>query len=165
MWDASVAGRNSNTTSSVEILKNISGEDSFNINIKNRVQQTNVKLKMSILVIANKLLDLRDSTGALAGRFNILEMTNSFFGNEDPKIEEKIMSELPGIFNLILKASDKLLVHPKSADIMAEFEKLSSPYIAFANEMCSLDPDAFIPCDLIYQYYRAWAKYCNFACR
>lgn len=158
IWDASIAGRNADTMKAVEILKNISGEDGFNIDIKNREQVDIFKLSISLMVIANEMLDLRDSTGALAGRWTFLETTNSFYGHEDPTIETKIADELSGILNLVLRAPEALIEHPKSAIMKEEAEELSSPYIAFIHDWCEIDPDAFIPVEILWAYYCEWAK-------
>jgi putative DNA primase/helicase len=158
MWDASIGSRNSNTAAAVETLKCISGEDSFTIDRKNRDQLSNIKLDLSILMIANKIVDLRDSTGALAGRFTFLETTGSFYGDEDPSIEAKLEAELPGILNDVIRAPEgRILEHPNSESMQKDFEELSSPYIAFVNEWCDLGSDNFIPADILWAYYVDWA--------
>jgi len=162
MWDASLAGKNGDTNKAVEILKNISGEDGIQVNRKGKPHLNLEKLPINILVVANKVLDLRDSTGALAGRFTFLETTKSFYGHEDSSIEEKIREEIPGIFNLILAAPEgEILEHPKSQILQSEFEELSSPYIAFINEWCVIDPDEFIPTEILWAYYCQWCKQNN----
>ena len=108
-------------------------------------------------MIANKVLDLRDSTRALASRFTFLETTKSFYGSENPEIENRIRQELPGIFNLVLKAPEgKVIEHPKSLILQREFEELSSPYAAFINDWCEIDDDNFIPCDILWTFYCHW---------
>jgi putative DNA primase/helicase len=160
MWDASVTGRASNTRTAVEVMKNISGEDTFTVNRKNQPLLTDVKLQLSLFVIANEVLDLRDSTGALAGRFTFLETTKSFYGHEDPTVEEKIATELPGIFNQVMAAPEgRLQEHPRSQRIQEEFEEISSPFLAFIHEWCDVsDHDAFIPKEIMWMYYSDWAK-------
>ncbi len=159
MWDASIGAKNSTTREAVEILKSISGEDRFTIDRKHKEQLANVKLPLSILMIANKMVDLRDSTGALAGRFTYLETTGSFYGGEDPTIEDKLCEELPGIFNRVIAAPQgRVMDHPNSSAIQQSFEELSSPYIAFINDWCDVDPDNFIPADVLWAYYCQWAK-------
>ena len=159
MWDASLAGRNGDTNKAVEILKNISGEDGIQINRKGKPHLNLEKMPINIMVVANKVLDLRDSSGALAGRFTFLETTKSFYGHEDSSIEDQIRDEIPGIFNLILAVPEgEILEHPKSHILQTEFEELSSPYIAFINEWCVIDPDEFIPTNVLWKYYCQWCK-------
>jgi putative DNA primase/helicase len=159
MWDATVNNRNVDTSRAVEVLKSISGEDGFNVDRKNKETLEMGKINVSILVIANKLLDLRDNTGALAGRFTFLETNKSFYGSEDPSIEEEIIREIPGIFNEVIRANENYVQeHPKSEILKQEFEESSSPYSAFINEMCDVDPDNLVPTDIAWAHYNQWAK-------
>ncbi len=159
MWDASLGGRSRDTAAAVEVLKSISGEDTFTVNRKNKDMLTDLQLRLNILIIANKILDLRDSTGALAGRFVFLETTGSFYGREDPAVEERIQGELPGILNLVLKAPEgRIMEHPDSETIKEEFENISNPYGAFISDWCTLDEDCFCPCEILYMHYLLW---CN----
>lgn len=156
MWDANVSGKNSDINKVVELLKSISGEDGISINRKNKSILDVEKLPLSILIVANKVNDLRDSTTALASRFTFLQTTITYAGSEDPNIEKCIMAELPGILNLVLKAPEgQVLEHPKSEALRAEFEEMSSPYKAFINDWCEIDSDAFVPTDFM------WAAYCD----
>jgi len=162
MWDASVTGKNSSTNKAVEILKNISGEDGLCVNRKNKPQVDISRMDMSVMMIANKVLDLRDSTGALAGRMTFLQTTKSFYDREDPSVEPTLKGQLPGIFNLVIKAHrGEVLEHPKSKSLKREFEELSSPYIAFINDWCRIDSDSFVPCDVLWAFYVQWARLNN----
>jgi putative DNA primase/helicase len=97
--DANTAGRSGQTASAVERLKSISGEDGQQINRKNKDYVEVSKLPVRFVLIANKMQDLRDSTGALASRFCFLVTTQTFLGREDHHLESKLLTELPGIFN------------------------------------------------------------------
>jgi len=158
MWDASVTGRQGDIGKAVEIMKNISGQDNITVNPKNKDVIDLQSLRMNIFMIANKVADLKDSTGALASRFTFLHTTQSFFGHEDPSIEAYVMeNELPGILNLVLAAPSTIVEHPGSASLLDEFIEMSSPYTAFANECCSMeDPTSIIPTDLLWAYYKDW---------
>ena len=159
LWDASVGGRASATLEAVEMLKCISGCDPVSVDRKNKERLDNITLPMSILIICNKVMDLQDSTGALAGRFTFLETTGSFYGQEDPSVETKMHKELSGIFNRVLKAPEgRVMEHPKSLSTQQSFEELSSPYIAFINEWCEINDEQFIPADVAWFYYCAWTK-------
>ena len=100
----------------MERLKSISGEDGQQINRKNKSYVEVDKLPVRFLLIANKMQDLRDSTGALASRFNFLVTTQSFLGREDTYLEQRLMTELPGIFNWALEGlrrlADRVDVYP-----------------------------------------------------
>jgi phage/plasmid-associated DNA primase len=157
MWDASITGRNSDNNKAVETLKSISGEDGIQVNPKGKAMIDLEKLPMGIMMFANEVQDLRDPSGALAGRFTFLKTTKSFYGNEDPSIEVKIGTELAGILNLVLNCpKGKRAEHPNSAIMQQEFLELSSPHTAFINEWCKIDGDSFVPSDVLWLYYCLW---------
>ena len=163
MWDASVTGRAGDVTKAVEILKNISGQDNITVNPKGKDTIDLKAMPLNILMIANKMADLRDSTGALASRFTFLHTTQTFVGNENPKYEANIIkNELSGVLNLVLAASHTLIEHPKSSVMGAEFVEMSSPYTAFANDCCEVgNKDMFIPTDILWAYYVDWCNKFN----
>ena len=51
------------------------------------------------LILSNELPRLADVSGALAGRFILLSLTESFYGREDPGLTDKLLTVLPGILN------------------------------------------------------------------
>ena len=157
MWDAAITGRSNDMHKAVEVLKNISGQDNIAVNPKNRDIIELSAMPLNILMIANTIADLRDSSGALASRFTFLETTQDFLGQEDPSMEEHVIkNELPGILNLILTAPDTIIEHPNSAIMGEEFLEMSSPYTAFAKECCVIgDSNCFIPHKIL------WAAYCE----
>lgn len=61
----------------IDTARIILGHRSAAINRKGKPHLNLEKLPINIMVVANKVLDLRDSTGALAGRFTFLETTKS----------------------------------------------------------------------------------------
>ena len=85
--DARLSGRNANTV--VERLLSISGEDPLVINIKYR-QQWNGKLPVRFMICSNELPRLSDASGAIAGRFIPLVLTQSWFGREDLRLAEDL---------------------------------------------------------------------------
>jgi putative DNA primase/helicase len=161
--DAHLGNKNSNAANAVEILKGISGEDTQQVNRKNKTQIM-VRLPVRFLMLANKIQDLRDSSGALASRFNFLLTTNSFLGREDTSLESKLMAELPGIFNWAiagyyrLQARGHLLEHPAGAEARVNFDELSSPIRAFINECCIVGADQFVPVEIIWKAHSNWSR-------
>jgi P4 family phage/plasmid primase-like protien len=154
LWDASVSGSGAQVGAAVDALKGISGEDQVTVNRKNLPQLPDQLLKMNILMIANNMVDLKDPSGALAGRFNFLRTTHSFYGHEDPSIEIKMQDELPGLFNKALRAAEgALMEHPNGVLLQNEFLEASSPYHAFANTWCVLNPKAVVPKEVLWMYY------------
>lgn len=159
MWDARLTASNMDANRAVEVMLGISGEDKFTIDRKNTSALENIKLNLNILLLSNKMLSLRDDTGALASRFSFLETQYSFHGHEDPTLEKTVIAnELPGILNLILQAPDTIVEHPNSGIIQQGFTEMSSPHLAFVHEWCDVDPNSFIPRGILYLYYVQWCE-------
>jgi putative DNA primase/helicase len=91
----------------VERLLAITGEDSLSVNRKNRDHWTG-QLETRFMILTNELPKLADASGALASRFLILLLTNSFYGKEDLGLTARIIHELPGILNWSLDGWQRL---------------------------------------------------------
>lgn len=93
--DARLSGRTDQAVITERLLS-VSGEDSLTIDRKNLVPLT-LKLPTRIMVCTNELPRLSDSSGALANRFLILVLRESFLGREETGLTERLCAELPGI--------------------------------------------------------------------
>ena len=146
-----------------ERLLAISGEDFLSIPRKYLTDYT-AKLSVRFLVLSNELPRLVDSSGALASRFVILTMTNSFFGKEDPALTNKLLAELPGILNWSIEGWQRLqergyFIQPASSKVaIQELADLSSPMGAFVRDRCVLDPAAEVDCGRLYTEWRDWCE-------
>ncbi len=162
--DANISGKASDVTRAVERLKSISGEDSQQINRKNKAHVEVGKLMLRFLIIANEMQDLRDSSGALASRFNFLVTTESFLNKEDMQLEEKLLKELPGIFNWALEGLSRLrergylIEHKASEQSRDEFEAVSSPMTAFVTEWCDIGPGQYVPVEALWLAHCHWCR-------
>jgi putative DNA primase/helicase len=129
-----------------ERLLTISGEDRLTIDRKYREPWTG-RLPVRFLILSNELPRLADASGALASRFILLTMRQSFYGKEDLDLCDRLLRELPGILNWSLAGLDRLngrkhFVPPKSsAEALQELEDLTSPIGAFIREHCVVAPD------------------------
>jgi putative DNA primase/helicase len=114
------------------------------------------------MVLSNELPRMADASGALASRFVILMMTNSFYGREDTTLTSKLLTELSPVFNWSLDGFERLekrgcFQQPKSSEAaLREMEDLASPISAFARERCVLGPEHEIVMDHLYLLYREW---------
>jgi putative DNA primase/helicase len=147
----------------VERLLAITGEDSLSVNRKNRDHWTG-QLQTRFMVLTNELPKLADASGALASRFLILLLTNSFYRKEDLGLTARIIRELPGILNWSLDGWQRLqtrghFVQPaSSAGAQRDFEDLGSPIGAFLRDRCVMAQFATCrPEDL----YNAWCDWCR----
>jgi hypothetical protein len=69
----------------IERLLCISGEDTLTIDRK-FLGSVTMKLPTRFMFLTNEFPRLADASGALAGRFVVLKLTNSFFDKEEPRV-------------------------------------------------------------------------------
>ena len=158
--DVRIGGK-SNPAMIIEKLLSISGEDPQTVDRKNIAAWTG-RLRCRVIVQSNEYPDLRDQSGALAGRFLTLKMTRSFYGEEDLDLGKDLLAEAPGILRWALAGLTRLyarghFVHPRSsADLIKEMGRLNSPVQAFIEDSVVKDPSSSIPCDLLYRRWQDW---------
>jgi putative DNA primase/helicase len=147
----------------VERLLAITGEDSLSVDRKFKDAWTG-RLETRFVVLTNELPKLSDASGALASRFLILLLTNSFYGKEDHGLTDRIIRELPGILNWSLDGWVRLkgrgyFVQPaSSAAAQRDFEDLGSPIGAFLRDCCETGPTATCLCDRLYSRWCDWCR-------
>jgi putative DNA primase/helicase len=147
----------------VERILAITGEDSLSVDRKFKDAWTG-RLETRIMVLTNELPKLADASGALASRFLILLLTNSFYGKEDHGLTDRIIRELPGILNWSLEGWANLkkrgyFVQSKSAaEAQRDFEDLGSPMGAFLRDCCEVSPTAKCRPDELYNRWCAWCR-------
>ena len=88
-------GRNSDEASITRNLLRISGEDNMTIR-RMRQKAWEGRLSTRFLLLMNEMISL-PNIGGLSRRFVPLFFQNTFDHNPDPKLEEKLVAELPGI--------------------------------------------------------------------
>lgn len=144
-----------------ERLLSISGEDGISVPRKFLLDWTG-RLPTRFLILTNELPRLADASGALAGRFIVLTLTESFFGREDPGLTERLLAELPGILNWSILGWRRLqerghFIQPASSeDAIQELRDLGSPVGAFVRECCEIGPGLTIECDILFARWRDW---------
>ncbi len=160
--DARIGARTDKTTI-VERLLSLSGEDAINVNRKHRDAWVG-RLRTRIVILTNELPSLSDDSAALAGRFIIINLVQSFYGKEDHKLEGKLTNELAGILNWAIEGylrlkKRKRFVQPKSSlEALEQIEELGSPLKAFVKACCAIKPAARVDDDVLYQRYRGWCS-------
>lgn len=144
-------------------LLSITGQDTLTIDRKNRASWIGV-LPTRIVVCTNETPRLQDASGALASRFLVLEMRQSFLGKEDRGLGSRLKLELPGILKWALDGWSALQhagafpVPASSEDAVTELKGLGSPTAAFVADRCEVNTAASIPCEVLYQ---AWVEWCG----
>ena len=103
-----------------------------------------------------------DASGALASRFVLLVLTNSFLRNENPRLTAELLAEAPAIFNWALEGLDRLtagayLVNPDSGrEAIQQLEDLASPISAFIRDVCVVGGTREVDVDRIWTAWKAW---------
>jgi putative DNA primase/helicase len=147
----------------VERLLSISGEDALTIDRKYTDAWTG-QLRLRFVLLSNELPRLADASSALPGRFIILRLTQSFYGEEDPGLLERLLPELPRILHWALAGRQRLkergyFVPPSSsADLQQEMEELASPIQTFLRERCELRPEATVSCERLFFLWEQWCR-------
>jgi putative DNA primase/helicase len=160
--DARLGSRGDGTVA-VERLLSISGEDSITIDRKYRDPWTG-GLPTRFVVLTNELPRFTDSSGALASRFIILVLTNTFYGREDPALTSELLAGATGIFNWALDGLERLMLRgyfepPQSTRAaMRQLEDLSSPVGAFIRDRCEVGAAFEDDKDIM---FTAWKDWCH----
>lgn len=155
--DARFHGDNISTV--VERLLCISGEDAITVERK-FLGGVTMKLPTRFMFLTNELPRFTDSSGALAGRFLILQTQKSFYGKEDVGLTDRLLTELPGILNWAMEGLHRLrqrrhfLPPQSSSDTVQEIEDLASPVGAFVRECCDVGPGFRVYVDHLYGLYK-----------
>ena len=160
--DARLSGRTDQAVVTERLLS-ISGEDALTIDRKNLPPVTK-KLPTRFMVCTNELPRLADSSGALAGRFLILTLLESFVGREDKTLTDRLLIELPGILRWSIEGWRRLqrrghFVQPQAGhDAMNDLHDLASPIGAFVRDWCQIGTGRRSP---VQELYQAWCAWCD----
>ena len=159
--DARLAGGNVHQV--VERLLSISGEDLLTVDRKYREPWTG-KLASRFLILSNELPRFGDASGAIANRFVVLAMHQSFLGRENTHLTEELISGLAGILSWALDGLDRLtrqgkFTEPKSStDSILALQDLVSPVAAFVRDRCDVGVGHEI---LIADLFADWKTWCE----
>ncbi len=159
--DARLGGANVHQV--VERLLSVSGEDMLTIDRKYREPWTGT-LSTRFLVISNELPRFGDASGAIANRFVVLTLSESWLGRENPALTSELLPELPAILNWALDGLERLattgrFTEPASSrDAIVALQDLVSPVAAFVRDRCERGPFAEIECQTLYTAWKGWAE-------
>ncbi|MFD7370420.1 DNA primase family protein [Streptomyces mirabilis] len=159
--DARLAGRDGHQV--VERLLTISGEDTIDVDRKYREPWTG-KIPARLMILSNELPNFGDSSGVIARRFIVLNMTVSWLGKEDTELTDKLAAELPGILNWALMGLARLeregrITQPSSSlDAITTMQDTASPTSAFVRDRCATGPACTVPVDVLWEMWKDWAE-------
>ena len=160
--DARIGAR-TDKSAIVERLLSISGEDHMTVNRKFR-EAWHGRLRTRFMILTNELPALTDGSGALAGRFVLLNLTESFYDREDHGLFDKLIAELSSILNWAMEGYRRLrkrgrFVQPQSAqDALNDIEMLASPIKAFIRDCCDVRPGLSVTVDDLWTEYQVWCE-------
>ena len=146
-----------------ERLLSVSGEDGIDIDRKYKNPLPSVRLSTRFLFLTNELPRISDASGAVASRFIIIPLTESFFGREDHDLERRLLGELPEILGWAIEgwkrlhARGRFVQPPAAEELVRELEDLSSPVGAFLRDMCEREPGARVKQEDLFKAWRLWA--------
>lgn len=158
--DARLSGRTDQAVIAERLLS-ITGEDGITVDRKYRDAWTG-RLSTRFVVISNELPRLNDASGALASRFIVLELTESFFGREDPGLTNRLIADLPGILNWAIEGWRRLrerghFIQPASAqEALDELQDLGSPIGAFVRDRCNVGPGKAATINSLFTEWEDW---------
>jgi putative DNA primase/helicase len=161
--DARTSGQ-TDLASVTERLLSISGEDGIDVDRKFLSPLPGCRLPVRFTILTNELPRLNDPSGALVGRLVILGLTRSWYGKEDPKLTNKLLTERSGILRWAIEGWRRLhkrghFVQPASGgELRQTMEDLSSPIGAFLRQCCDVDPMYEANPDAVYRRWCSWCK-------
>jgi putative DNA primase/helicase len=116
------------------------------------------------MILTNELPSFGDSSGVIARRFVVLNMTVSWLGRENTGLTEQLATEMPGIFNRALDGLARLertgrITKPRSSqESVVIMQDTASPTSAFVRERCTTGPTCEVPVDTLWETWREWAE-------
>lgn len=160
--DARLGGR-ADQTAVAERLLTISGEDAVTVDRKHLDSWTG-RIPVRFLLLSNELPRIADSSGALASRFIVLTLTESFLGREDHRLADRLLGGLPRIGLWALEGLRRLhergrFIQPSAAEeAIRDLEDLGSPISAFLRDQCKIAAGRMVDCDLLFKGWREWCE-------
>lgn len=147
-----------------EKLLSLTSNDPQDIQRKYLNTLSGVEMNLRFTLFSNKLPDLDDSTGAMAGRGIYLLMPNSFFGQEDLGLTDRLLAELPGILNWSIIGRHKLQQDPvirqpeSSAHLAKQVRMTIAPVSQFFRECTTANPGSGVLSTDVFERWCEWAS-------
>ncbi len=122
------------------------------------------KIPARLMILSNELPNFGDSSGVIARRFIVLQMTTSWLGKEDTDLTDKLAAELPGILNWALLGLARLerngrITQPGSSlDAITTMQDTASPTSAFVRDRCDVGPLCSVQVDVLWEIWKDWAE-------
>lgn len=123
------------------------------------------KLPTRIVILSNELPRLADTSGAMASRFVVLRLSESFLGREDTALfEAKLRPELPAILWWAIAGWQRLRARgyfvqlESGRELTNAMADLTSLIGAFVRDRCLVAEACSVERSELYAAYRSWAE-------
>jgi putative DNA primase/helicase len=164
MSDVRIDGR-TDLQSVTETLLSISGEDAVPVNRKNR-DVVIERLKVRFLLLTNAIPRLPDSSEALAKRFVMLQLFETFLGREDKDLTDRLTCDanMPGLLNWALDGLARLkkrgyFGQPKTGMHAKEMlAAASNPVGEFVEDCCEVGAGRECTCADLFNLFKIWSS-------
>ncbi len=121
------------------------------------------RLPTRIMLLANELPRLPDTSGAIVARTRILHFKESWVGREDLTLGSRLEDELPGILRWAVEGYRNLvndgfrIPQPATgAELLESAGKLNAPIREFIEDHLRLDPEGTADKKSVYQAFQEW---------
>lgn len=147
----------------LERLKSIIGHDALQIDRKNK-SMSNIRLGCKVTIVTNEVPNFVDNQNAFLARLLLLRFKKSFYGKEDPNLDENLQNELPGIFNWVaeivpeLHSIRSLPVPHDQEEYKETLERSLNPIMAFISDELELNPLGYVAREDMIEIYTTWCK-------
>jgi putative DNA primase/helicase len=114
------------------------------------------------VILTNEMPRLSDASGAIVSRMILLQMKESFYGQEDHKLTEKLLLERQGVLLWAIEGWKRLqgrgfFVQPDvGLEALNEMADIASPVAAFVRECCQVGPGKTIAVQDLFESWKNW---------
>ncbi len=163
----------------VELAKSLSGNDPLSFRDLYTRTTGFYRFNCQLWMAFNDLPELRDSSGAFAGRFVILPMVRSFgsrtgadSSSVDTRVKQAVKREAAGIalwalmgyLRLFVPERPRLTLCAASKAMMRGFVNTSAPIAQFLDDCCVVNQKASVAFSDLYAVHERWCDWQGYEC-
>ncbi len=144
-----------------EKLLKISSGDVSTVNVKFK-DQVEDRLPTRLMLLSNELPCFTDASGAIAGRFMVLQTSFSAYGSEVTDLSDRLIGELQGILHWAIAGYDKLqqegfIMPASSKEYANQLKELACTVGTFVSDRCEVGSSFGICQQELFGAYQSWA--------
>ncbi len=150
----------------VALIKTMTGGDTL---LARQLYKENFefKPKFKLVINTNDLPKMSEDSIFRSGRLHVLSFNVSFLGREDPNLKETLLTEVNGIFNLIVPYLSKLYTEgwkppQETLDLIEQYQNTSNNILLYQKECIYKEPSAYEKVSEVYADYVKWCEECGY---